>query len=151
MREPLRSFMPALLASLAVAGLAACGSDGSAAARVAPEGHAAAELQAVGSLDEAVAVAQDEGMDFVCGTFSVPGRSDGPETSACMVRDQGIVAVISFDIGAELTYVVVGSAGDGEVMVPVDDTDVYGVDDSGRLTLRIKAGDTVIGTVGFGS
>ena len=63
MREPLRSFMPALLALLAVAGLAACSSDGSAGARVAPDGHAAAELQALGSLDEAVAVAQDDQRD----------------------------------------------------------------------------------------
>ncbi len=151
-RVPLRSSMSTWLALLAVVGLAACGSDGSAGTQVVPEDHAAVRLQAMGSLDEAVAAAQDGGIDFVCGTFSVPGRSDGTDTSACMVSDQGMVAVISFDGGADLTYVVAGSAVDGEVTVPVDDTDVYGVEAApGQLTLSVEAGDTAIGTVSFGT
>jgi hypothetical protein len=118
---------------------------------VVPEDHAAVQLNAMGSLDDAVAAAQDRGIDFVCGTFSVPRRSEGTDTSACMVSDRGIVAVISFDGRADSTYVVAGPAVDGEVTVPVDETDVYGVEASpGRLTLSIKIGGTDIGTVSFG-
>ena len=91
-------------------------------------------------------------MDFVCGTFPVRGLSEGTDTSACMVSDQGVVAVIAFDSAADLTYVVSGPAIDGEITVPVGETDVYGAAAApGRLTLSIETGDTVVGTVTFGA
>jgi hypothetical protein len=67
-----------------------------------------------------------------------------------MVSDEGVVAVIAFDSGADLTYVVSGPAADSEVTVPVVVTNVYGVEAAlGALKLSIKADNTVIGTVTF--
>jgi hypothetical protein len=106
----------------------------------------------MGSVDETSTAAQDAGINFVCGTFAVPGQSDPADISACMVSDEGVVAVIAFNSRADMTYVVSGSAIDGEVTVPVEDTDVHGVEaGAGQLTLSIKTGDTVIGAVTFGA
>lgn len=156
MRVPFRTFVSALLAVLIAAGVAACGSNGStkagsngsATAKVVPGDHAAVQLHAMGSVAEASAAAQDRGIHFVCGTFSLSVTL----TSACMVSDQGVVAVIAFDSTADLTYGLSGPAIDGEVTVPVDQTEVYGVEVAlDRLTLSIKSGDTAIGTIAFGA
>ena len=58
---PRRLFASALLGLLVVVSLAACGSDGSADATVVPEDHAAVQLHAMSSLDEATTAAQDAG------------------------------------------------------------------------------------------
>lgn len=127
----------------------ASGSDGSAMAQVVPEDHGAVQLHAMGSVEEATAAAQDHGIDFICGTFPISGQRDATDTSACLVSDRGVVAVIAFDSAPDLTYVLSGPR-IGEVTVPVDQTDVYGVEASpGQLTLSVKSGDTLIGTLGW--
>ncbi|MCJ7779491.1 MAG: hypothetical protein MUQ27_01570 [Acidimicrobiia bacterium] len=144
----------AWLPLLLVAGLTACGSGDSSSgdATIVPENHAAVALHTMGSVAEATAAAQESGINFVCGTFPVPGQSAATDTSACMVSDKGVVAVIAFDSTDDMTYVLSGSAIDSEVTVPVDETDVYGVETApGQLTLSIEIGVTVIGTVGFGA
>lgn len=153
MREISRPLIAALLALLLVAGLTGCGSDEpsnatpvSPNAAVVPEDHAAVQLAQLDSVDQVSEAAQNDGIDFVCGTFL---SALGP-TSACMVSDEGVVAVIAFDSGADLTYVVSGPAADSEVTVPVVVTNVYGVEAAlGALKLSIKADNTVIGTVTF--
>lgn len=152
MRELRRPLMAALLASLFIVGLTACSADESADGTVVPENHAAVLLHTMGSVDVASAAAQESGIDFVCGTFLIPGQGDATDTSACMVSDEGVVAVVAFGSSTDMTYVVSGPTTDGEVIVPVDETDVYGVEAvPGQLTLSIKTGDTVIGAVTFGA
>ena len=152
MRESSRPLMAAFGALPLVVCLAACGSDESADAPVVPENHAAVQLHTMGSVDEASTAAHDAGINFVCGTFTAPGQSDTTDTSACMVSDEGVVAVIAFDSSADMTFIVSGPAIEGEVTVPVEATDVHGVEAGpGQLTLSIKTGDTVIGTVTFGA
>jgi hypothetical protein len=143
--------LPALLL---IVDVAACGDDDllSADAIVVPEGHAAIELNALSSVDEVSAAAENSRIDFVCGTFPVSGVADGDEAWACMVSDGGVVAVIAFDPGDTVAHVLSGPAIDGEVAVPVDQVDVYGVEASpGLITLSVESGETVIGTVSFGA
>ena len=153
MRVSLRSPLSVLLALPFLAGLTGCGSEGSPSARLVPEEHAAVHMHAMKSFDEAVAVARVQGMDFVCGTFSVPGRNDWERTSACMVSDRGIVSVIAFDdAGADWRFVVTGPAITGDVMVPVDDIDAYGIETApSGLELSVQSGRAVIGTLSFGA
>jgi hypothetical protein len=112
--------------------------------------HAAVAFHALGSVEEVSVVADERGIDFACGTFAVPGES-GTETSACLVSDGGLVAVIALDPIDGLEYFLSGAGLDAEVSVPVDETDVYGVEAPGQVTLSVKIRDTVIGTVTSGS
>jgi hypothetical protein len=123
---------------------------------VVPEDHAARSLHGLSSVEAVQAAAIRGGIDFVCGTFVVPEGAGSGETSACMVSDQGVVAVIAFDSSDDLVYplayVVYGPAIDGAVAVPVDPIEVYGVEASpGRFSLSIRTNDVVIGTVSFGA
>lgn len=113
--------------------------------------HAAVALNALGSVEELSAAADERGVDFSCSTFAVP-EQDGAETSGCLVSDNGVVAVIAFDHVEGLDYVLSGSAINAEVSVPIDETDVYGVEASpGQVTLTVNIGDSVIGTVTSGA
>jgi hypothetical protein len=140
-----------LLTLVLVVGVAACGGEDSDDAIVVPDGHAAIELVDLSSAEELSAAAEASGIDHVCGTFAV--SSDATETSACMVSDDGVVAVIAFDSGDDMEYILSGPAIDTEVTVPVGEPDVvYGVEASpGQITLSIKTGDSVIGMVTFGA
>lgn len=114
--------------------------------------HAAVALNTLATVEDVSAAADERRIDFACVTFSVPGQ-EGAETSGCVVIDNGVVAVIAFDHVEGLDYVLSGSSINefSELSVPIDETDVYGVKGSpGQVTLTVKVGDSVLGTVTFG-
>jgi hypothetical protein len=147
MRVGLRSAVTALLAALLVAAVVGCGSDGSSSAEEAsrvPDGHAAIALHSFTSVAQLSAAAQDSGVDFVCG--------EGDGWSACMINDEGVVGVVAFDPRDDMSFVMSGGGISGQIMVPVDEADVYGAAaPPGQVTLSIKIGETVVGTVTFGA
>lgn len=114
-------------------------------------GHAAVALKALGSVEALSAAADEGGDDFACVTFAVPGQG-GDETSGCFVVDNGVVAVIALNHVQGLDYVLSGSALNAEVSLAVDETVVYGVEaSSGEITLTVRLGDRVLGTVTSGA